>query len=246
VDPTQPEYTRIPPFPIPRAWAKTIQPYEKPESEPPVGSRYIEEDILKMDLLSVCGQQFVAILMDPPWQLPPPEPSCPAKISPAQFLKLKICEKLIPMGFIFIWLEKEIIPEAVEVMRRWGFVYVENFVWIKKHVNNRIVTTDSRFFRRSKTSLLIFRRHANNTDENSLELRHQRNPDVDFDYAHFRSLHPNFGEIEDKPQFVYDIIETLLPTARYNTETGRGRLLELWAKEGTRRTGWTTVVQKQS
>lgn len=59
------------------------------------------------------------------------------------------------------------------------------------------------------------------TLSSNIELRHQRNPDVVFDYVREDKLLN-----EDKPQFVYQIIETLLPTANYDEKTGI-KLLEL-------------------
>jgi hypothetical protein len=38
------------------------------------------------------------------------------------------------------------------------------------------------------------------------------------------------------------MIETLLPTGRYDPAAGRGRFLQLWAPPGHCRTGWTCVV----
>jgi hypothetical protein len=42
------------------------------------------------------------------------------------------------------------------------------------------------------------------------------------------SLLWHVGLTEEKPDFVYSVIETLLPNAVYNVETGRGKLLELY------------------
>ena len=61
--------------------------------------------------------------------------------------------------------------------------------------------------------------------EGDVELRHQRNPDCEFDY-----IKPKIpGELtEQKPEFIYKVIETLLPQARYSPTNNKGtRLLEL-------------------
>src|SRR4051812_40892793 len=78
-------------------------------------------------------------------------------------------------------------------MDKCGFVYVENLVWVKQEVNNTLVTQPYKYFRRSKTSLLIFRTVSCSSlqqkvtemkgEGNGLELRHQRNPDVVFDFV---------------------------------------------------------------
>jgi hypothetical protein len=35
------------------------------------------------------------------------------------------------------------------------------------------------------------------------------------------------GMRDERPEFTFKVIETLLPTANYNIDTGRGKLLEL-------------------
>jgi hypothetical protein len=63
-------------------------------------------------------------------------------------------------------------------MEKQNFVYVENFAWVKKNANNQPIAENSRFFRRSKITLFIFRKASNQ----HVELRHQRNPDVYYDF----------------------------------------------------------------
>lgn len=46
----------------------------------------------------------------------------------------------------------------LEVMESWGLKYVENFVWVKKGANNRILREDAPYFNKSKLTLLIMRR----------------------------------------------------------------------------------------
>lgn len=47
---------------------------------------------------------------------------------------------------------------------------------------------------------------------------------------------------EPKPEGAYEMMETMLPDARYTPETGRGRFLELWAKRcQERRPGWFSI-----
>lgn len=104
-------------------------------------------------------------------------------------------------GFIFIWIEKELIPKVIcfclnlfkklffliifwkvfDIMESWKFIYVENLVWIKKQGNNQLVEQPSAFFRRSKVSLYIFRKDS----PNHIELRHQRNSDVTFQFLEY-------------------------------------------------------------
>ncbi len=48
--------------------------------------------------------------------------------------------------------------QVFAVAHKWGFNYVENFVWVKKTVNNKFYSTDYKYFRKSKLTLLIFRK----------------------------------------------------------------------------------------
>lgn len=120
------------------------------------------------------------------------------------------------------------------MMENWGFIYVENLVWLKQDVNNKLAKQEYSYFRKSKKTLLIFK----NAD--GLELRHQRNPDVVFDFVRERKTHQldimltpcigyqqNIGNVEEKPEFVYHIIETLLPNSKYDGKSGDFKLMEL-------------------
>lgn len=232
IDPGLPTYMRIPTLPIPRSWALTILPPSVELVSPIPGSRYFEKDILSMDFTKL-GTEFQAIYIDPPLLLPGEAPS-PGKISIQQFGNLNLTV-IVPKGFLFIWVEKEYVPDIVQIAEKWRFRYVENFCWIKKNINNQISRETYRYFNKSKLSLLIFRK------DGEIELRHQRNPDCVFDFIKPRT--PDMLT-EAKPRVLYEIIETLLPQAVFSEQNNKGdKLLELWGKKGTRRQGWTTVVQ---
>eukprot|EP01104_Vermistella_antarctica_P008751 TRINITY_DN2214_c0_g2_i1.p1 TRINITY_DN2214_c0_g2~~TRINITY_DN2214_c0_g2_i1.p1 ORF type:complete len:559 (+),score=183.67 TRINITY_DN2214_c0_g2_i1:33-1679(+) len=162
-------------------------------------------------------------------------PSTP-RVTPKDLARLKLSDDLIPCGLIFMWVEKEYIFDACQVMQQAGFNYIENFVWVRMNVNNTIADAPYPYFRKSKRSLIMFRKDS----PTRLELRHQRTPDVDF-----HTITADKGFNEDKPDFVYQLIETLLPHARFNPEKpdAKPKLLELWAKKEHRRKGWTTVAE---
>lgn len=82
---------------------------------------------------------------------------------------------------------------------------------------------------------LIFRR------DGDIEMRHQRSADCEFDFikpAHPRAL------TEEKPLFLYEVVEALLPQALPSSDDSRCRLLELWAQPNSRRRGWLRVSQR--
>ncbi|KAJ1969922.1 hypothetical protein H4R35_006014, partial [Dimargaris xerosporica] len=215
VDPSLPTYVRIPAAPIPRSWVFQIQERIDQIVTSP-STRQIDASVLQMDLLSL-GQAFQAVYMDPPLLLPGEAPS-PHKVTLEQLARLPIGD-LTPNGFLFIWVEKELLPDIIRIAMAWKFKYVENFCWIKKRVNNQIACLPSAYFRKSKLTLLIFRK------EGEIDIRHQRSPDSLFDF-----IKPNEpGTLtERKPQFVYQLIETLLPGAMPTAENPLpDRLLEL-------------------
>jgi hypothetical protein len=102
------------------------------------------------------GDQYQAIYMDPPLLLPNESPT-PGKITIDEFATLAI-PQLIHYGFLFIWTDKRHLANMVQVAMNWGFKYVENFCWIKKTPDNRIVEQPSDHFSCSKATLLIFRK----------------------------------------------------------------------------------------
>ncbi|KAK3828908.1 MAG: hypothetical protein J3Q66DRAFT_307300 [Benniella sp.] len=235
IDPNLPTYIRIPQAPIPRSWIQSIRLLGRQiEPDQPVpGSRYEETaSIVDMDLTRF-GSNFQAIYLDPPLLREGDEPG-PNKITVEQLASLNI-GAILPSGFLFVWTPKELLPEMVLLAEKWEMRYVENFCWIKRSLNNDIVHERSPYFNSSKLTLLIFRK------EGDIDIRHQRSPDCVFDFV--KPDNPNELS-EEKPMFMYELIETLLPQAVYSESNPNGdRMLELWARRGTRRKGWTSICQ---
>lgn len=71
-----------------------------------------------------------------------------------------------------MWTEKAFLHECLQVMSGLSYGYVENFVWAKSTLNNKLAQQARTYFNSNKLSLLIFRA----TSKAPLELRHQRNP----------------------------------------------------------------------
>lgn len=70
-DPLEPDYVRIPPYPVPLTWAKSVEPFSlaPPLSPLPPGATYITTNVAEYDLLSL-GKTFVGVLLDVPWRTP--------------------------------------------------------------------------------------------------------------------------------------------------------------------------------
>ena len=132
------------------------------------------------------------MLLNPPW----------ASVTPKQIESLSL-PKLCPVGFIFVWVEKEVLDQVVDVLVQQKYVYVENLTWVLMHANNRararaarapaerapdvarqVVQGAAPYIGRSHRTLLIFRRDVREFPKGKeIELRHQRSPDVEVQIA---------------------------------------------------------------
>ncbi|KAI9503952.1 hypothetical protein BX070DRAFT_223172 [Coemansia spiralis] len=250
VDPSMPTYVRIPPNPIPRSWVKHIRPLVDDAeattkniisgilipNEEPKWSRLIQTDVTLDYDFSNFDRTFQCVYMDPPLLLPG-EKNKPGFFKISKLVAIPVHKLLVSGAFLFTWCEKELIVDMCEIAEKhWGLKYVENFCWVRQQTNNHIARLPSSYFRRSKVTLLIFRR------EGDLEMRHQRSPDSVFDFVKPRMS----GDLNDrKPDFAYTVIETLLPRALCSDELAEpDRLLQLWMPADSHRTNWTTILQK--
>ncbi|RKP14700.1 hypothetical protein BJ684DRAFT_6031, partial [Piptocephalis cylindrospora] len=234
LDPSLPTYSRLPPPPIPASWARRIVPLEEqdiPLSSP--GSNIISiHQVISLDFAQL-PRTYQAIYADPPLLLDG-EPKHPSKLSLEDFSRLPLEPQIVPGGFLFVWTPKALIARMLKVTTAWGLRYVENICWVKLDAAHHTIHGGlSTTIGESKMTLLILRK------EGDLELRHQRSPDVVFDFVVPRLP----GQVRDeKPSFLYKVIETLLPGAKWTegAEAGQG-FLELWAMHPRGRPGWTTV-----
>jgi len=127
-------------------------------------------------------------------------------ILPADLRRLKLDNpRIVEVGFIFIWVEKQHIAEVLDVFEEWQFKYVENIKWVRYAAHHRLMVQPYRFFNASKLTLLLARKMT----DKRVEIRHQRTPDVIFDFVRYE---PGGGR-EQKPFAVYEMIEILLPYA---------------------------------
>jgi len=80
---------------------------------------------------------FELILADPPWRMGAPDsPSAPENHYPTMTLA-EICGLEIPAAetcVLFLWAVNAMLPEALEVMRAWGFIYRTNLSWVKPSI----------------------------------------------------------------------------------------------------------------
>jgi len=98
---------------------------------------------------------------------------------------------------------------------------------------------ESDYLRKAKKVLLMFRR--NDAKEGTLELRHQRTCDVVFDQVDKCADIANSSK-----EYVYKMIETLLPKANYSAlQNNHLKMMELWADSSKPREGWISVCEEK-
>ncbi|KAG2486878.1 hypothetical protein HYH03_014472 [Edaphochlamys debaryana] len=242
---------RVPNPPLPLSWGRTVRPYRPPKPRQPPMSLEAEPATLAepaaaastsrgyevADLVSfpydkvLGGKQYIAVLVNAGWQTDGALDAYDSGGEAAVMARLKSLPlpRLCPRGFIMVWAHKGLLHGVCRVMAAWGYAYIENLTWVHLNPANGIAKQHGRFFKRSHTTLLMFRKEGEGRD---IELRHQRSPDVVFDCV--RSLPGGAGW--QVPGEVMTTVETMLPTAK-------GALLELWAPRGARRPGWDHVTE---
>jgi hypothetical protein len=249
-------------YPLPVSWARTIRPLREAVQEGQQLERNYECGRLlrfanvfqaaKTLHERIKGRHFRCVVLDPPcWNQP--------DFRVEQLRSLRIAE-IVPFGFVFIWVPKTRIAETL----RWfgeemhqggggGFHFVESFCVVLKWTNNRVATllsepsdllcldqpvavaehAPSGVYACSHETCLVLRRPGPH-----IELAHQRNPDLCFDYVR---LHQKRYQ-RRRPELFYHMIETMLPEVARD-----GDMLCVWADQSVcKRTCWVSVVEDQS
>ncbi|KAF9141856.1 hypothetical protein BG015_001105 [Linnemannia schmuckeri] len=227
-------------------WAHRIQPVADPDSTEIEGSTYMEiKDMHAFDWSSLSEgfdepvNDIQGVLADPPWNFIVEDGrndgACRLTMPKFGEIMEKALE-LMPNGIVSVWTHKAILPEVVSIMHGLGCRYVENLVWYKTALNNSDLNRASPYFRTTKEILLMFKKG------DGFDIRHQRTADVIMDFEKPTSAWIKDDYTEPKPDSVFEMMEIMLPDARYIPTAGRGRLLEIWAKKSQeRRTGWISV-----
>jgi N6-adenosine-specific RNA methylase IME4 len=228
-DPNEIQYIRLPPPPLPLSWGRTIAPYSPQKqdaaamidlTESPCGvATHVSlpriENSVTVGMLP--ERVAEAVLVNSAWYRGYDADESMRRISSVAF------EKLAPYGFIFVWTPKELVHSVCKLMQSKGYAYIENLTWVWMQPNNKIAEIDSEYVRRSHVTLYMFR--AVERLQN-IELRHQRSPDVIFDYQ---------KDGHKCPRETYMYIETLLPQSK-------GKLVEIWGNpQENDRQGWTVI-----
>jgi N6-adenosine-specific RNA methylase IME4 len=176
-------------------------------------------------LLDFAGKsRFTTVLADPPWRFT----NKSGKIAPehkrlARYTTLTSDEiKVLPVGQIttakahlYLWCPNALLPEGLQVLKAWGFIYKSNIMWHKVRKDGGSDGRGVGFYFRNVTELILFGIKGKNA-RTLAPGRRQVN-----------LLATRKREHSRKPDEQYAIIETCSP----------GPYLELFARGA--RAGWT-------
>jgi N6-adenosine-specific RNA methylase IME4 len=154
---------------------------------------------------------FELILADPPWSFGSPDSDyAPEQHYPCMTID-QIKQMIVPAAedcVLFLWAVNTLLPEALEVLKAWGFSYRSCAVWVKPSIGPGV------WLRQRHEPLLIATKgHV---------------PPPDPDERADSVIEAARGRHSEKPETSYQAIETMYPTKTK---------LELFAR-GTPRPGW--------
>eukprot|EP00166_Cyanidium_caldarium_P005839 ctg_740.g174 len=243
--------------PLPRSWAIMIKPWDKVLQERHAlrenvaagrvhyVPRILDESLNWPRLLK---RTFRCVVIDAPFERD--------RNFQVQHLRPLRLPELVPHGFVFVWVPKARISETV----RWfaddskqgggggGFHFVESFCVVRKWANNRLAVlrpgadageadggaSASGISSSSHSTCLLLRRPGAH-----IELAHQRNPDLCYDFVRPRGL-PSGGGVGERPEFLYTVAEVLLPEV-----ASAGDMLSVWADDtACVRKAWVSIVER--
>src|SRR6201990_2877922 len=156
----------------------------------------------KRDLLPFVGKgRFATILADPPWRFTnrtgkvAPEHRRLARyetMSFADICALPVEGVAAPTSPLYLWTPNALLPEALQVMKAWGFAYKGNIVWHKVRKDGGSDGRGVGFYFRNVTEILLFGVRGKNartlppgrSQVNMIQSRkreHSRKPDEQYD-----------------------------------------------------------------
>jgi N6-adenosine-specific RNA methylase IME4 len=111
------------------------------------------------------SRQFGAILIDPPWRFL----NRTGKVAPEhrrlrryptlsfdEIAALPVGALALPRSHLYMWCPNALLPEALPIMKTWGFTYKTNIVWYKVRKDGGPDGRGVGFYFRNVTELLLF------------------------------------------------------------------------------------------
>jgi N6-adenosine-specific RNA methylase IME4 len=119
-----------------------------------------------LDLLEFAsGRRFSTVLADPPWRFT----NRTGKMAPEHrrlsrygtmtvedIAALPVTDIAKPTAHLYLWVPNALLPEGLEVLKAWGFVYKTNIVWRKVRKDGGSDGRGVGFYFRNVTELILF------------------------------------------------------------------------------------------
>lgn len=117
------------------------------------------------DLLERCKDHYKTILADPPWQFK----NRTGKIAPEhkrlnrydtmtleKIMELPVAQLAAKECHLYLWIPNALLPEGLEVMKRWGFKYKTIIIWHKVRFDGGPDGRGVGFYFRNTTEMVLF------------------------------------------------------------------------------------------
>jgi len=111
------------------------------------------------------GRRFHTVLADPPWRFQ----NRTGKVAPEhrrlrryetlmleEIVALPVADLVGDVGHLYLWTPNAILPDALEVMKAWGFTYKAHFVWHKVRKDGGSDGRGVGFYFRNVTESVLF------------------------------------------------------------------------------------------
>ena len=185
-------------------------------------------DPQSMKSLAGKNNKWKVVLADPPWRIAGKNPTRGVALSyPTQsankIMNLpwkSLQQGLKEQGYLFVWVTSATYLRTITEITRAGYHLREEIVWIKYSKRSKIHLMPGPWTLRGKESCLVFTTTPN-SDTDSLTTT----PCSDVLACLRRDL-------SQKPDELYELIESLVPNESY---------LELYARNHNLRSGWTSI-----
>ena len=169
-------------------------------------------------------------------------------------------DKLQSQGYLFIWVINAKYKFSLDLFRNWGYDVVDEIVWVKSTVNRRLAKSHGYYLQHAKEVCLVGKKRVSGQkaaagpssrrvvvtttvplEEGDASAASGAAREVEMEaYAPAEAV-PNvscdiiFSERRgqsQKPEEIYDIVESLVPNGRY---------LEIFARKNNLRDFWVSV-----
>jgi len=167
-------------------------------------------EAVKTNMLIPDGK-FDIILADPPWRYDNATPNRLVENHYPTMDTSDICKMSIPSNetsILFLWATSGKLPDALEVMRAWGYEYKSSAVW------NKMIIGMGYYFRGQHEFLLVGTKGNPGT------------PEPENRYSSI--IEEKRTEHSKKPDIVYGMIEKMYPNRKYLELFARSKHSEAW------------------